>query len=90
LGGSRAGDSEEPAKAVAAAVGIRGSQVFWGVKPEGKKEVVERLQREGCHVVMVGDGFNDTAALARADVGMAMGSALTPASEVPPPPSRGC
>eukprot|EP00884_Botryococcus_braunii_P020403 jgi/Botrbrau1/7046/Bobra.0165s0069.1 len=76
------GDSEEPAQAVAEAVGISGSDVFWGVKPAGKKEVVERLQREGHRVVMVGDGFNDTAALAQANVGMAMGSGLTPASEV--------
>lgn len=72
---------------MAAAVGIPPSHVFAGVRPAGKKEVVQRLQGEGRRVVMVGDGFNDTAALAQADVGMAMGSSLSPASEASPPPA---
>ncbi len=80
------GDAETVAQKVASQVGIDPQDVYSEVKPAGKKDVVEQLQAEGRRVAMVGDGFNDTAALAQADVGMAMGSGLTPASEVPPVP----
>jgi P-type Cu+ transporter len=76
------GDAEVVARKVARQVGIAPEDVYAEVKPAGKKDVVEQLQAEGRRVAMVGDGFNDTAALAQADVGMAMGSGLTPASEV--------
>jgi len=66
------GDSPEAAQAIAAQVGIR--DVVAGVTPEGKVELIERLQSEGRHVAMVGDGINDAPALAKANVGIAVGS----------------
>ncbi|WP_022799220.1 heavy metal translocating P-type ATPase [Thermus islandicus] len=66
------GDHPAPAKRVAEAVGI--PEVLAGVRPEGKVEAVKRLQESGRKVVFVGDGINDAAALAQADVGLAMGS----------------
>ncbi len=81
-----AGDAEVVAQKVALQVGIDPQDVYSEVKPAGKKDVVEQLQAEGRRVAMVGDGFNDTAALAQANVGMAMGSRLSPASEVATPP----
>jgi len=65
------GDNEGAAHHIAAAVGI--DQVFAGVTPAGKLELVRRLQSEGRTVAMVGDGVNDAAALAAADLGLAMG-----------------
>ncbi len=66
------GDHPAPAKRVAEALGL--PEVLAGVGPEGKVEAVKRLQEAGRRVVFVGDGINDAAALAQADVGLAMGS----------------
>ncbi len=65
------GDGETAARAVAAEVGI--DRVIAGVLPEGKVAEVERMQAAGHRVAMVGDGVNDAAALATADLGVAMG-----------------
>lgn len=66
------GDNAGAAQAVAEAVGIR--EVVSGVLPEGKVAEIERLRAAGHRVAMVGDGVNDAAALATADLGIAMGS----------------
>jgi Cu+-exporting ATPase len=66
------GDREGPARALADAIGIR--DVIAGASPEEKLRVIESLVEEGRSVAMVGDGINDAAALAKATVGIAMGT----------------
>ncbi|MEE2048260.1 HAD-IC family P-type ATPase, partial [Nocardiopsis tropica] len=66
------GDHEAVARSVAAEVGIE--EVFSEVLPKDKVDVVKRLQAEGRTVAMVGDGVNDAAALAQADLGLSMGT----------------
>ncbi|SFK53348.1 heavy metal translocating P-type ATPase [Geodermatophilus ruber] len=68
------GDNARAAAAVAAQVGIEAGDVIAEVLPAEKVEVVRRLQAEGRTVAMVGDGVNDAAALARADLGLSMGT----------------
>lgn len=66
------GDGASAARAVGEAVGV--SRVVDSVRPEEKAAFIEGLQQAGKHVAMVGDGINDAAALARADLSIAMGS----------------
>jgi Cu+-exporting ATPase len=73
------GDNERAARAVAAQVGI--DDVIAGVDPGGKLEAVRRLQGQHRTVAMVGDGVNDAAALAQADLGLAMGTGTDAAIE---------
>ncbi|MER5480187.1 heavy metal translocating P-type ATPase [Streptomyces sp. NPDC002734] len=75
------GDNRRAAVSVARSVGIDEADVVAEVLPEDKVEAVRRLQAEGRTVAMVGDGVNDAAALAAADLGLAMGTGTDAAIE---------
>lgn len=68
------GDHQESANLIADQVGIKSENVIAGATPEGKIEKVKSLQSEGKKVLMAGDGVNDAAALAQADLSIAMGT----------------
>ncbi|MBP5893573.1 heavy metal translocating P-type ATPase [Streptomyces scabiei] len=75
------GDNTRVARSVATAVGIPPEHVIAEVLPQDKVDVVRRLQGEGRTVAMVGDGVNDAAALAAADLGLALGTGTDAAIE---------
>ncbi|KAG7132334.1 Copper-transporting ATPase 2 like protein [Verticillium longisporum] len=75
------GDQRSTAMAVAAAVGVSPDDVYAGVSPDQKQAIVRQLQEQGEVVGMVGDGINDSPALATADVGIAMASGTDVAME---------
>ena len=74
------GDNEATARAIAAEAGITACEA--GVLPDGKAAYIRRLQAEGHRVAMVGDGINDSAALAQADLSIAMGQGSDIAMDV--------
>ncbi len=73
------GDNENTAKAIAKELGI--TDIYAGLEPKNKQEIVKRLRSEGAKVMVAGDGINDAPALAEADVGVAMGTGTDVAIE---------
>ncbi len=73
------GDNEKTAKSIARELGI--SEVYAGLEPKGKQEIVKKLKSEGLKVMVAGDGINDAPALAEAEVGIAMGTGTDVAIE---------
>ncbi|KAK4160999.1 copper-transporting ATPase 2 [Cladorrhinum sp. PSN259] len=75
------GDQRSTALAVASAIGIDSEDVYAGVSPDQKQAIIQQLQAAGEVVAMVGDGINDSPALATSDVGIAMASGTDVAME---------
>jgi len=76
------GDTPNAAQAIGGSLGIKPENIYGGMKPADKADVISQLKGAGKRIAMVGDGVNDTAALALADVGIAMGGGVDAASEV--------
>jgi Cu2+-exporting ATPase len=75
------GDRHDTARVIADRIGIPADRIIAGVKPDGKAATIEKLQSQGLHVAMVGDGVNDAPALAKAEVGIALSSGTDVAME---------